>query len=88
MSLMRRDYRSGLRQMLTGSAKDEDEERERVEELVAAIPQEAAVGYLEAWIARRVLRRRAPAGRPADGARLSAGTPGSRSRCTRGCAST
>ena len=51
MSLLRRDYRSGLRQMLSGSATDEDEERRRVEELVAVIPQEAAIGYLEAWIA-------------------------------------
>ena len=51
MSLMRRDYRSGLRQMLTGSAHDQDEERERVEELAAIVPQEAAIGYLEAWIA-------------------------------------
>lgn len=51
MSLLRRDYRSGLRQMLTGSAHNEAEERERVEELVADIPQEAAIGYLEAWIA-------------------------------------
>jgi len=50
MGLIRRDYRSGLRQMLTGSATSKDEERERVEELVAVIPQEAAVGYLEAWI--------------------------------------
>ena len=51
MSLLRRDYRSGLRQMLAGSAHDEDEERERLEELVAMIPQDAAIGYLEAWIA-------------------------------------
>ena len=51
MSMLRRDYRSGLRQMLTGSAGDEDEERRRMEELVADIPQEAAIGYLEAWIA-------------------------------------
>ena len=51
MSLLRRDYRSGLRQMLSGSAKDEAEERERLEELVAAISQESAIGYLEAWIA-------------------------------------
>ena len=51
MSLMRRDYRSGLRQMMTGSAHDEDFERERVEELATLIPQEAAIGYLEAWIA-------------------------------------
>jgi pimeloyl-ACP methyl ester carboxylesterase len=51
MSLLRRDYRSGLRQMLSGSAKGEDEERERLEELVAMIPQDSAIGYLEAWIA-------------------------------------
>lgn len=51
MSLIRRDYRSGLRQMLAGSAHNEDEERERLEEMVDAIPQEAAIGYLEAWIA-------------------------------------
>jgi pimeloyl-ACP methyl ester carboxylesterase len=51
MSLIRRDYRSGLRQMLAGSAHSEDEERERLEEMVGAIPQEAAIGYLEAWIA-------------------------------------
>ena len=51
MSLMRRDYRSGLRQMMAGSAHDEDFERERVEELAATVPQEAAIGYLEAWIA-------------------------------------
>ena len=50
MSLLRRDYRTGLRQMLTGSAHDEAEERERLEELVAMIPQEAAIAYLEAWI--------------------------------------
>ena len=51
MSLMRRDYRSGLRQMMMGSADDEEHERQRVEELAAAVPQEAALGYLEAWIA-------------------------------------
>jgi len=51
MSLMRRDYRSGLRQMMTGSARDENIERERVEELAATVPQDAAIGYLEAWIA-------------------------------------
>jgi len=51
MSLLRRDYRSGLRQMMAGSAHDEDFERGRVEELAAAVPQEAAIGYLEAWIA-------------------------------------
>jgi pimeloyl-ACP methyl ester carboxylesterase len=52
MSLMRRDYRSGLRSMVSGSGATEDEERGRVEELAAAIPQDAAVGYLEAWIAQ------------------------------------
>ncbi len=51
MSLMGRDYRSGLRQMMMGSAPDQDHERERVDELAAAVPQEAAIGYLEAWIA-------------------------------------
>lgn len=51
MGLLRRDYRSGLRQMLSGSAHNEAEERERLEELVAMIPQDAALGYLEAWIA-------------------------------------
>jgi pimeloyl-ACP methyl ester carboxylesterase len=51
MSLLRRDYRSGLRQMLSGSAHNEAEERERLEELVATIPKDAAIGYLEAWIA-------------------------------------
>ena len=51
MSLIRRDYRSGLRQMLTGSAHNDAEERERLGELVGVIPQEAAIGYLEAWIA-------------------------------------
>ncbi len=50
MSLMRRDYRSGLRQMMAGSAHDEDFERGRVEKLAAIVPQEAAIGYLEAWI--------------------------------------
>jgi pimeloyl-ACP methyl ester carboxylesterase len=64
MSLMRRDYRSGLRQMMAGSAHDEEFERGRVEELAAIVPQEAAIGYLEAWIsagsidvARRLGRR-------------------------------
>ena len=51
MSVLRRDYRMGLRQMLTGSAHNDAEERERLEELVVAIPQDAAIGYLEAWIA-------------------------------------
>ena len=51
MSVLRRDYRTGLRQMLSGSAHNEAEERERLEELVAVIPQDAAIGYLEAWIA-------------------------------------
>lgn len=51
MTLMRRDYRSGLRQMMAGSAHDEDIERERAEELAEAVTQDAAIGYLEAWIA-------------------------------------
>ncbi len=51
MSVLRRDYRTGLRQMLAGSAHNEAEERERLEELVAVIPHDAAIGYLEAWIA-------------------------------------
>ena len=51
MSVLRRDYRTGLRQMLTGSAHNEAQERDRLEELVAVIPQDAAIGYLEAWIA-------------------------------------
>jgi pimeloyl-ACP methyl ester carboxylesterase len=51
MSLVRRDYRAGLRSMLSGAAHgDEEAIRERVEELEAAVPQEAAIGYLEAWI--------------------------------------
>ncbi|HYH58478.1 MAG TPA: alpha/beta hydrolase [Thermoleophilaceae bacterium] len=50
MSLVRRDYRSGLRQMMMGSAADSAQERQRVEELAAIVPQEAAVGYLDAWI--------------------------------------
>jgi pimeloyl-ACP methyl ester carboxylesterase len=51
MGLMRRDYRSGLRQMMSGSAGgDEDFERERAEEVAGIVSQEAAVGYLEAWI--------------------------------------
>jgi pimeloyl-ACP methyl ester carboxylesterase len=50
MGLLRRDYRSGLRQMMSGSAGDEDFERGRAEELSKVVPQEAAIGYLEAWI--------------------------------------
>ena len=52
MGLMRRDYRSGLRSMVSGSAGLDNEPamRERVEELVESVPQEAALGYLEAWI--------------------------------------
>jgi len=51
MGLMRRDYRSGLRQMLSGSAGgDEEFERERAEVVGEIVPQEAAIGYLEAWI--------------------------------------
>jgi pimeloyl-ACP methyl ester carboxylesterase len=55
MGLMRRDYRSGLRQMMTGSAKDENIERERVEELAGSVSQDAAISYLEAWIAAESL---------------------------------
>jgi pimeloyl-ACP methyl ester carboxylesterase len=51
MSLLGRDYRAGLRSMVAGSGTSEDVERQRVEELAEAIPQEAALGYLEAWIA-------------------------------------
>jgi pimeloyl-ACP methyl ester carboxylesterase len=52
MSLLRRDYRSGLRSMVTGSGSfaTEEEARERVEALATAIPQDAAVDYVEAWI--------------------------------------
>src|SRR6185503_6772357 len=47
MGLMRRDYRSGLRQMLSGSAGgDEEFERERAEVVGEIVPQEAAIGYL------------------------------------------
>lgn len=50
--LLRRDFRSGLRSMVGGSGGggDEDVVRRRVEELSAAVTQDAAVGYLEAWI--------------------------------------
>lgn len=51
MSLMRRDYRSGLRSMVAGAGTADDSERARVEELVSRVPQEAAVGYLASWIA-------------------------------------
>jgi len=51
MSLMRRDYRSGLRSMVGGSHVERDHDRTRVEELAAIVPQEAAIGYLEVWIA-------------------------------------
>jgi pimeloyl-ACP methyl ester carboxylesterase len=66
MGLLRRDYRSGLRSMVTasGSFDDDEEARERVEALAEAIPQEAAASYLDAWIragsvdvARRLGRR-------------------------------
>lgn len=54
MGLLRRDYRSGIRSLIAASESfDEDEARQRVEELAAAIPQEAAVSYLEAWIRAR-----------------------------------
>lgn len=48
MGLMRRDYRAGLRSMVTGSGAPH--ERERVEELATQVPQDAAVGYLDEWI--------------------------------------
>ena len=54
MGLLGRDYRAGLRSMIAGSAggpDPQDHERERVEELAETIPQDAAIGYLEAWIA-------------------------------------
>lgn len=51
MSLMRRDYRSGLRSIVAGAGHSDESERARVEELAAAIPKEAAVGYIDAWIA-------------------------------------
>jgi pimeloyl-ACP methyl ester carboxylesterase len=52
LSLMRRDYRSGLRSILHGSNQDDEEkDRMRADELAALVPQEAAVGYIEAWIA-------------------------------------
>ena len=52
MSLLRRDYRSGLRSMIGGSGSFDDDvaARDRVEALAAAVPQDAAVGYLEDWI--------------------------------------
>lgn len=50
VSLLRTDYRSGLRSMVANSGADSDAQRDRVEELVATIPQEAVLGYLEAWI--------------------------------------
>jgi len=51
MGLLRRDYRSGLRQMMAGSVGDDDQERDRAEEMTELVPQDAAIGYLEAWIA-------------------------------------
>lgn len=48
-SLMRRDYRSGLRSMVTGAGPSDEAERARVEELAASIPQDAALGYIESW---------------------------------------
>ena len=51
MSLMRRDYRSGLRSLIAASDSfDEETARQRVEELASAIPQAASLGYLDAWI--------------------------------------
>ena len=52
MSLIRTDYRSGLRSMIANSgALSEDDVRDRVETLAEEIPQEAALGYLDSWIA-------------------------------------
>ena len=52
MSLIRTDYRSGLRSMIANSgALSEDVVRDRVEALAEEIPQEAALGYLDSWIA-------------------------------------
>lgn len=52
MSLLRRDYRSGLRSMVTSSGGFATEElaRERVESLAETLPQDVAIGYLNAWI--------------------------------------
>ena len=51
-SLLRRDYRAGLRSMVmsSGSFAEDVDARDRVEALASAIPQDAAVGYIEAWI--------------------------------------
>lgn len=51
MLMMRRDYRSGLRSMVAGAHEDPETDRARVESLMADVPQEAAVAYLDAWIA-------------------------------------
>lgn len=50
VGMMERDYRSGIRSMVAGSQPEEDAIRERVEKLVESVPQDAAVGYLRAWI--------------------------------------
>ena len=52
MSLLRTDYRSGLRSMIANSgALSEDDVRGRLDTLAEEIPQEAALGYLESWLA-------------------------------------
>lgn len=52
MSLLERDYRSGLRSMVGGATSDDDDAiRERLEQLVATVPQDAAISYMRAWIA-------------------------------------
>jgi pimeloyl-ACP methyl ester carboxylesterase len=65
MGLLRRDYRSGLRSMVSGSGGfgTEEDARERVEGLAAEIPQDAAIGYLEAWIAAGSTREARDLGR-------------------------
>jgi pimeloyl-ACP methyl ester carboxylesterase len=65
MSLLRHDYRAGLRSMVSGSGGFEGEalERERVETLAETIPQEAALGYLETWISAGSVRQARELGR-------------------------
>ena len=50
MLMMRRDYRSALRSMVSGAHADPEADRTRVDSLMADVPQEAAVGYLDSWI--------------------------------------
>ena len=88
MSLIRRDYRSGLRQMLAGSAKDEDRGARAAGGAGRGDPA-GGRDRLPGGVDRsRVLRRRAPAGRAGSRRWPIRGTRGSRSRCTRGCATT